>query len=236
MSPCKKCQDLLSPFRNRKKETGGVTVTKLPHSPKHGRGLSNLAFAMDSDENYFVVKSKATENKRVSSCRTFRAESDSPRKQLQSTMSRTSDSGHKVSVPETTDKADNHSRDFVADLQLYKRDRPTRSGTDNAANSIDSRCGSSTAETMAAEDKCSTNQKACQDKIITFEVERPDSIRLAAGYDPLMDLASPLGLVSPTDDPLLYTRMLLSVAKCSTEIYHSRYISRFSLCFVFTWK
>ena len=203
MSPYQKCQVLLSPFRTRKKEPS-EDVIKNSLDAKSESGMSNFAFEMNSDAGKDNKQSdkefQITRPKVPCKVKDIKTPKKVAKKK-RVTFNNTPETSHHV----TDDKSSPHVHSRLA------------------YNPVDDRCsGTNQAKPATKSDKCQTNPLACRAKTVTFEVERPDSISLTPGYDPLMDLASPLGLPSPTNDPLLYTRMLLSVAKCSKLIYRSR--------------
>ncbi len=225
MSPYQKCQVLLSPFRLRRREAREEATGKpAALSKRNQRGMSNLAFTVDSDAD--DVQRSGHEQKSHKKT-TYDDRNDCMAGQR-------SHKAHQnlpwtAETPEDERRSETHKCTCSLDEHSPFSPRPghAQSASATLGEARNVKCSPkcpSEAATISHAEKGQTNLLASrQGKAeVTFEAERPDSIGLTSGYDGLMDLASPLGLTSPSDNPLLYTNMLLSVAKCSTLVYHSR--------------
>ena len=216
MSPYQKCQVLLSPFRTRKKEPN-KGVTKSSVDSKQEGGMSNLAFATDTERQ---IDQKQED-------KDFPLTSPKPSRKIRDIMTSANKktTSKRVTFSENPEfeLKQNHTKPKYDNHVNHSPAHCCSRATKNQLTSFADKCSTRNQPLVATtQDKSGNNPSACPANMVMFEVERPDSISLTPGYNPLMDLGSPLGLPSPTDDPLLYTRMLLSVAKCSTIIYHSR--------------
>ena len=220
MSPYQKCQVLLSPFRSRKKEPN-KDVTKSSFDSKQEGGMSNLAFATDTEKQIDQKQEEKdfplTPPKTSRKIRDIRTSVNKKKTSKRVTFRQNPE--FEPTQNYTKPKCDNHVENLADNSPAHCCSKTTK----DQLTYFDDKCSTrNQPKVSTTQDKFRNDLSVCPAKMVTFEVERPDSISLTPGYNPLMDLASPLGLPSPTDDPLLYTRMLLSVAKCSTIIYHSR--------------